>query len=291
MADEKISQLADGSAPTDSDEFPIARSGSNFSLTWAELKAAIPVGGGDTLHTVASSGPALTVNFATANVWDITLTANCTITLAGATNAQPDTLTLFLRQDASGSRTVVWPTVTWLSGAVPVLHTAPSSVDTLTLFSDDGGATWIGAQAVPQYPTGYEFGYDQVAAGATISSSTESSGTTVISCSAHTFDGGPVMAEFYCPFVHPAIASGALIIVSLFEGSTQLGRFGVVENDGSVGAGGVGAPLSGRFRFTPSVGPHTYTVTAFQSGGSGNLNCGTGGTGNYMPMYVRFTKA
>lgn len=40
MADEKISQLADGTAPQAADEFPIARAGANYSLTYAELKTA-----------------------------------------------------------------------------------------------------------------------------------------------------------------------------------------------------------------------------------------------------------
>lgn len=40
MADEKISQLADGTSPQGTDEFPIARGASNFSLTWSELTTA-----------------------------------------------------------------------------------------------------------------------------------------------------------------------------------------------------------------------------------------------------------
>lgn len=41
MADEKISDLADGTSPADTDEFVIARTGSNFSLLWSELKSAL----------------------------------------------------------------------------------------------------------------------------------------------------------------------------------------------------------------------------------------------------------
>ena len=107
-------------------------------------------GTSETLHTVASSTSSLAINFATADVWDITLTANCTFTLAGATSGVPAGLTLLLRQDGTGSRTVTWPgSVTWLSGAVPVLHAAASSVDVVSLFTLDGGTTWYGAQANP----------------------------------------------------------------------------------------------------------------------------------------------
>ncbi len=40
MADEKISQLADGAAPQTGDEFAIARAGANFSITWDEMVTA-----------------------------------------------------------------------------------------------------------------------------------------------------------------------------------------------------------------------------------------------------------
>ncbi len=40
MADEKISQLADGTAPQTGDEFAIARAGANYSITWDEIVTA-----------------------------------------------------------------------------------------------------------------------------------------------------------------------------------------------------------------------------------------------------------
>ena len=44
MADQKISDLTDGGAPQDTDELVIARAGSNFSLLFSAIKAAIPGG-------------------------------------------------------------------------------------------------------------------------------------------------------------------------------------------------------------------------------------------------------
>ncbi len=44
MADQKISDLADGGAPQDTDELVIARTGANFSLLFSAIKAAIPGG-------------------------------------------------------------------------------------------------------------------------------------------------------------------------------------------------------------------------------------------------------
>jgi len=109
------------------------------------MKWSAPAGGGDTLHTVSASGASQTINFATADVWDITLTANCTLTLSGFTTGNPDYLTLVLRQDGTGSRTVTWPTITWIgTGIAPILQTAAGGVDSVVLFSFDGGTNVYG---------------------------------------------------------------------------------------------------------------------------------------------------
>jgi len=143
MADQTIDQLGSGSPAQPSDEMPIWRSGSTLKLSLSDLSGV--VGAGDTLNTVAASGSSQTINYTTADVWDITLTANCSFSLSGFTNAKPDFLTLVLRQDATGSRTVTWPTITWIgSGIAPILQTAGGSVDSVVLFSFDGGTTVFG---------------------------------------------------------------------------------------------------------------------------------------------------
>jgi len=54
-------------------------------------------------------------------------------------------MTLVLRQDATGSRTVTWPTITWLgSGLAPILQTTASGVDSIVVFTVDGGSHWFG---------------------------------------------------------------------------------------------------------------------------------------------------
>lgn len=109
--------------------------------------------GGDTLNTVASSGSAQTVNYATADVWDITLTANCTFTLSSVASGTPISLVLTLRQDGTGSRTVTWPgSVTWISGLAPTLHTAANAIDLVTLVTFNGGTNWYGVQSATPVP-------------------------------------------------------------------------------------------------------------------------------------------
>lgn len=126
---------------------------------------------------------------------------------------------------------------------------------------------------------GFEIGYDQVTAPVTVSATAEATGTTVISCAAHTFDGTACVATFFCQQAQP----GDAITVCLFESSTEIGRLAVI-------AGGANASLTGSLRFTPSAASHTYTVTAFRASANGTLQAGAGGTGVNAPMYVRFTK-
>jgi len=101
-------------------------------------------GAQDILNTVASSGAAQTLP-ATANVHDLTLTANCTLTLPSLVSGKACAITVILRQDGTGSRTVTWPgSVSWVTGSAPTLKTAASAVDVVTLFTLDGGTSWGG---------------------------------------------------------------------------------------------------------------------------------------------------
>ena len=105
-------------------------------------------GGKDVVNTVAASGSTETLDLATGNVHDVTLTANCTLTLTGATTGKGCSITLLLRQDGTGSRTVTWPgSVVWPDATPPTLSTAAGSVDVFTLFTLDGGTVWFGFQA------------------------------------------------------------------------------------------------------------------------------------------------
>lgn len=67
MADQKISQLADAGAPQDTDELPLARSGTTLSLLWSSIKTAlnalyVPVARTITAGTGLSGGGDLSAN-------------------------------------------------------------------------------------------------------------------------------------------------------------------------------------------------------------------------------------
>jgi hypothetical protein len=105
------------------------------------------------VEVVASSGSTETINYGTAQFWDITLTANCTFTVTDPPADQTwGQLVIILRQGGAGSFTVTWPaSVQWADtdgtsgGAAPTLFTAVGAVDVVTLVTVDGGITWGGS--------------------------------------------------------------------------------------------------------------------------------------------------
>lgn len=147
------------------------------------------------------------------------------------------------------------------------------------------------SDAAPVFPPGYEVGYTQITADVPIASTTEAAGTTIISPGALTFDGSAVICEMFSPRVLvDTVGPGDSVVVSLFEGATQIGRLVVVSV--SVAGTPAGVPVIGRLRFMPSGGAHTYTVTAYSTSvtGTPTVQAGAGGTGSLVPAYIRFTK-
>jgi len=101
---------------------------------------------GETAVTNATSGATETLDLESGNVFDLTLSANCTITLSNPpASGTSGSFTLILRQDGAGSRTVTWPaSVDWASATAPTLTTDASAVDVLTFMTVDGGTVWLG---------------------------------------------------------------------------------------------------------------------------------------------------
>lgn len=139
------------------------------------------------------------------------------------------------------------------------------------------------------YPPSYEIGYDEITATVTVTSTTEASGTAVVSCAAHTFDGGAVVVEFFAPYLQIGATVGDNVSVCLFEGATEIGRLLHVTTP-STGTSILTAAI-GKLRFTPTAASHTYTISAFKNAGSTCVvGAGAKGTGAYVPAYCRFVK-
>lgn len=83
------------------------------------------------------------LNCGLSNVFSTTLTANVTAapTLLSPNDGQ--TINWFLTQDATGSRTIVWPTnFKWPAGAAASLSTGANAVDLLVATYRAATASW-----------------------------------------------------------------------------------------------------------------------------------------------------
>jgi hypothetical protein len=98
-----------------------------------------------TINVVAAAGATETLSLASGNVHDVTLTADCTVTLAGATNGVGCYMYVLLRQGSGAPWEVTWPgSVEWIGGAAPVLEMDEDAWNWVTLFTMDGGTVWFG---------------------------------------------------------------------------------------------------------------------------------------------------
>lgn len=115
--------------------------------------AVTVVGGGkETISSATASTSTTTVDLANGNVQTVTLGSNTTFTLNGATNGVACSLSLYLKQDGTGSRLVTWPSsVKWPGAAAPQLSTGANKIDLVVLETLDGGTTWYGSLAGADY--------------------------------------------------------------------------------------------------------------------------------------------
>ncbi len=133
-----VTQLADGVAQVDN-------TGTTGFLTTTD-------GEGHAVDTNTASGAAATIDCSLANIFDITLTADCTLTITNPpASGVGGIIQIILRQGGSGSYTVTWPAaVDWpdtdgtTGGSAPTLWTAVGAQDDIELSTLDGGVTWGG---------------------------------------------------------------------------------------------------------------------------------------------------
>ena len=105
---------------------------------------------GEDTETDATSTATKTLDIAAeGNVFDITLTANCVITVSNpSASGTASSITVILRQDGTGNRTVTWPaSFDWASATAPTLSTGANEVDVITALTIDNGTTWLAFSA------------------------------------------------------------------------------------------------------------------------------------------------
>lgn len=174
------------------------------------------------------------------------------------------------------------------SGAISgVVVSGTAASGDVPVASSAAAGTWA-------FPPGHEINYTQITSSVNVVSTTEATGTTIISPGAIVFDGTAVLVEFYAVAIDlpTATSTSNSVVVSLFEGATQIARICRVLLDDLTSGQNGRMPGHGVFRFTPTAASHTYTVTAFATSvtGTPSIEAGAGGTGANAPAFVRFTK-
>ncbi len=167
--------------------------------------------------------------------------------------------------------------------------TAPAT-NQLTMRDDRPGFVerWNGTAWVDLAVTS-ELAYAELTAPLPLSAAnTEASPITVVASPAVTFNGTtPVVVDFFMPAVAPGAAAGNAIQAWLYQDGVSLGRLLYVQN---AAAGNLITPVHASRRLTPSSGSHSYAVGAAAVGANGNMYCGAGGTGQYLPGFLRVTR-
>lgn len=142
--------------------------------------------------------------------------------------------------------------------------------------------------------SGQEVSYGQTTLSTVpITATVEASSNVLITAPAFTADGvTPYLCEIFAvACTLPTAAAGDAVLLSLFEGATQITRLwnAATPSTGSQQY----IPVYARFRFTPAAGSHTYTLNgkANTTTGTPGLRAGSSVSSDWPPAFIRFTRA
>lgn len=93
------------------------------------------------------SGGVLTLDLSKGQVFSSVISESVTVNLLAYNQGAnlTTTVSIKIKQDAIGGRTVAWPTsVKWAGGTPPVATTSGDAIDRFVLITDDAGLTWEG---------------------------------------------------------------------------------------------------------------------------------------------------
>lgn len=149
----------------------------------------------------------------------------------------------------------------------------------------------VGASAGTNFliDPGLEIDYVQITANVNVTGTVSGSPTTVVTSSANSFDGTPVILEFFSPIIiTPSVASGSLNI-GLYESGSLVAQIASIITPA---AANMRVPVCVKFRFSPTAGTHTYSIGSWVSSTTGTplIGAGTGTAGANLPAYIRINR-
>lgn len=165
-----------------------------------------------------------------------------------------------------------------------------AKADGLLYSKDDAGAeTLVSGGTGGTYTA--QLSYVEFTAAVSVTGTTEAGSNNVVTSAAVTYDGStPVMIDFFAPNVNAPNAASGFIVLLLYEDATILGLLGILRQPGTTSANMTAAMYLSR-RITPASGSKAYSIKAYVSSGTGTITAGAGGTGTYLPGFIRISKA
>lgn len=253
------------------------------------IPSGIRTNGTDDVATVAASGAAYTITTPTANIQDITLTANCTFTMPAVSNGK--SFAVRLRQGGVGSFTAAFTGVEWPDDIPPTLATAVGAVDFISFHSDS--TVWYGFPAgepPAALTSGEEIDYVESTAGTLVpTAGTEATAEVIVTSNSVVYDGSTaIIIEAFAPLWSPPASDATAVVLVLWDNTAGV-SLGKMAYHTSQAASRAYEPMIGKRRLTPAAGARVYSARAYGNGAE--IFRGAGGAGNYMPAFIRITAA
>ena len=107
----------------------------SIRIAWDGLKRLKELFMGATEYALTYAAN-IEINWNNGNNQYVVMTGNTVFTFANPVNGQ--VYRIGITQDATGSRTVTWPTIKWAGGSAPTLTTTANKSDIVTLLYSDG---------------------------------------------------------------------------------------------------------------------------------------------------------
>jgi hypothetical protein len=277
--------------------FTRAQNGVGNLAHYAEYTTALAA---DTWYFVAGTYDSATINLyvngelvaSTPDTRDIS--SGAAFTVGGGNIVEDDHATSYFGYFLGGvDEVAVWSRVLTAPEILKLYNGGAlgAATDGWVLTSDGaGGASW---QPPPTGGGGgggggTELAYVEFTSNVTVSSTTEATPTDVVSAGAVTYAAARIRVDFCAAGVLMGGSNGALSL-TLWDGSTDLGRIGSWQQEAASGQVNIPTMLS-RF-LTPSAGSHTYKIRGFSTNSSATILVGAGGTGVRMPGWIRVSLA
>lgn len=168
------------------------------------------------------------------------------------------------------------------SGANTAAKLAIGATNGMALMRVSGAVAWA-------LPPGTQVDYVEASGGdISITHTTEGTSDTLVTGTSQSYAAGDYMVEYFCPALATQATSGASVTVLLYDGATLLGWIGNIRT----AAGAITrAPAFCKRKVTLTAATHQIIIKAITSSGTATASGATGGTGAYLPAYVRVTTA